>query len=191
MLKNSNQLPLSPADSLASRSVTQDEEAQRETTAISGRRCYESSGLSVHDSSWQRMFTASLLLSKGWFSKLSTLTWKTRVTKLPQRLYFRLLPSVPHIEGIGSGFVPTPDTTGGAPNLNSNKHNGPKSLIEYVQLLPTLTTSDATGKCPPAHHETRGHHLKDVIGGKLNPEWAEWFMGFPDGWTDLEGLETQ
>lgn len=24
-------------------------------------------------------------------------------------------------------------------------------------------------------------------GGKLNPRWVEWLMGFPDGWTDLGG----
>jgi hypothetical protein len=24
-------------------------------------------------------------------------------------------------------------------------------------------------------------------GGKLNPMWVEWLMGFPTGWTDLEG----
>jgi len=28
-------------------------------------------------------------------------------------------------------------------------------------------------------------------GGKLNPTWVEWLMGFPLGWTDLEDLETQ
>ena len=26
--------------------------------------------------------------------------------------------------------------------------------------------------------------------GKLNPEWVEWLMGFPAGWTDLEHSET-
>jgi hypothetical protein len=25
-----------------------------------------------------------------------------------------------------------------------------------------------------------------LIGGKLNPTWVEWLMGFPLGWTDLE-----
>ena len=25
-----------------------------------------------------------------------------------------------------------------------------------------------------------------LIGGKLNPMWVEWLMGFPIGWTDLE-----
>jgi hypothetical protein len=28
-------------------------------------------------------------------------------------------------------------------------------------------------------------------GGKLNPRWVEWLMGFPLGWTDLEDSETQ
>ena len=27
-------------------------------------------------------------------------------------------------------------------------------------------------------------------GGKLNPTWVEWLMGFPLGWTDLEHSET-
>jgi hypothetical protein len=28
------------------------------------------------------------------------------------------------------------------------------------------------------------------IGGKLNPTWVEWLMGWPLGWTDLNPLET-
>jgi hypothetical protein len=27
-------------------------------------------------------------------------------------------------------------------------------------------------------------------GGKLNPMWVEWLMGFPTGWTDLKDSET-
>jgi hypothetical protein len=27
--------------------------------------------------------------------------------------------------------------------------------------------------------------------GKLNPQWVEWLMGYPVGWTDLKGSETQ
>ena len=30
-----------------------------------------------------------------------------------------------------------------------------------------------------------------AIGGKLNPTWVEWLMGFPTGWTDLEDSATQ
>ena len=29
-----------------------------------------------------------------------------------------------------------------------------------------------------------------VSHGQLNPEWVEWLMGFPAGWTDLEASET-
>lgn len=32
--------------------------------------------------------------------------------------------------------------------------------------------------------------LSDHVGGALNPEWVEWLMGFPVGWTDLEHLGT-
>ena len=24
------------------------------------------------------------------------------------------------------------------------------------------------------------------ISGSLNPQWVEWLMGYPEGWTDLE-----
>ena len=32
--------------------------------------------------------------------------------------------------------------------------------------------------------------LGDAVGGRLNPMWVEWLMGFPLGWTDLEDSET-
>jgi hypothetical protein len=28
-----------------------------------------------------------------------------------------------------------------------------------------------------------------ATGGKLNPTWVEWLMGWPIGWTDLKPLE--
>ncbi len=31
--------------------------------------------------------------------------------------------------------------------------------------------------------------LEQGIGGKLNPMWVEWLMGWPLGWTDLKPLE--
>jgi DNA (cytosine-5)-methyltransferase 1 len=49
-------------------------------------------------------------------------------------------------------------------------------------LLPTLTVCgnyNRKGASP-----TSGDGLATVLGGTLNPEWAEWFMGFPQGWTD-------
>ena len=38
--------------------------------------------------------------------------------------------------------------------------------------------------------EKRGVNLEFLTGGKLNPTWAEWLMGWPLGWTELKPLET-
>lgn len=32
------------------------------------------------------------------------------------------------------------------------------------------------------------HAVMALDGGHLNPEWAEWLMGWPIGWTDLRPL---
>jgi len=59
-------------------------------------------------------------------------------------------------------------------------------------LWPTPTVSpgrNATSgrKLDSKHHS--GTTLYDIAyqeGGKLNPNWVEWLMGYPPGWTDLE-----
>ena len=37
--------------------------------------------------------------------------------------------------------------------------------------------------------KTSGDGLATQVGGKLNPTWVEWLMGWPLGWTDLKPLE--
>ena len=49
--------------------------------------------------------------------------------------------------------------------------------------LPTPTASDAQGGL--GGKRGGGPNLKTVAGGKLNPRWVEWLMGFPVGWTSL------
>ena len=48
----------------------------------------------------------------------------------------------------------------------------------------TLTASDAKGTTGRGQR-----NLRREVGGQLNPTWCEWFMGFPDGWTELGHLE--
>jgi len=173
----------------------QEEEKLREITVTSGRKCSESYPFRDRLTFWQRTFMDSLLLTEEWSSPLSTLTWRQNSTKLVRQLYFRLLPSVPHIEGIGSGFVPTPDSTGGAPKKNSNKRNGPKSLIEYARMAPTPTARLGSPRGAQGKRYTdpkRSNDLDDYVAhlgdtGSLNPTWVEWLQGLPLGWTDLEG----
>ena len=52
---------------------------------------------------------------------------------------------------------------------------------------PTLKARDGRGgQGKNARHSP---DLSTVIGGPLSPMWAEWYMGFPIGWTGLELLE--
>jgi hypothetical protein len=55
--------------------------------------------------------------------------------------------------------------------------------------LPTPTESDALGG-PGSSGRDGGPNLRTEVGGQLNPTWVEWLMGFPEGWTDLEGSVT-
>ena len=49
-------------------------------------------------------------------------------------------------------------------------------------MLSTLTARDAKGPAPK--HTKGGRDLATDIGGHLNPEWCEEFMGFPAGHTE-------
>ncbi len=64
------------------------------------------------------------------------------------------------------------------------------------RLLPTpnaqahKSPTTPEGQARRERESSRGHALQDVIGGQLNPTWVEWLIGFPLGWTDLEGSGT-
>jgi hypothetical protein len=56
-------------------------------------------------------------------------------------------------------------------------------------LWPTPTTQDASNNGGRAQHRWNSKPLNAAVGGKLNPTWVEWLMGFPLGWTDLDPSE--
>jgi hypothetical protein len=58
---------------------------------------------------------------------------------------------------------------------------------ENRQLWPTPTSRmhKDNGKSP-SELNRNSETLAMKAGGQLNPQWVEWLMGFPDGWTDLE-----
>ena len=68
---------------------------------------------------------------------------------------------------------------------------------EYRRNTPTLT-AQVNWSTPVAndtsHRKSKyaqgGIALSTQAGGKLNPTWVEWLMGWPLGWTDLKPLET-
>jgi len=71
------------------------------------------------------------------------------------------------------------------------ERGGHRSNLEEVvacRMFPTPTKSDGMGG-PGCSGRDGGENLRTAIGGKLNPEWVEWLMGWPIGLTDLKPLE--
>jgi len=56
-------------------------------------------------------------------------------------------------------------------------------------MLPTPTAHNSKEGAYPAEFTRRTPTLATHAGGKLNPMWTEWLMGWPLGWTDLKPLE--
>ena len=194
------------------------------TTAHSGRRCID-----LYARHSQLGFLVRTLLgSSVWNSTICFLTWETRATQR-KSLIFRCVPSMPDIDDIACGLLPTVTTDSAK---NRTKKYSQRGTPLPLALMPTLQASDAgAGSREP--DGKRGANLKDMTGkhaekwaqllptadanswkggvrgngtgkplqlsnahpgiceegqprGPLNPTWLEWFMGFPEGWTELE-----
>ena len=73
-------------------------------------------------------------------------------------------------------------------NGNSSHSLG---LADAVKMWPTPQARDYKGSSGRSLKGTETDLPTAVgSGGKLNPTWVEWLMGFPLGWTDLEDSET-
>lgn len=72
------------------------------------------------------------------------------------------------------------------------EHHPNSNLAEQVavrELFPTPTCQDSKNNGSPSQQNRNSKPLNAAIGGALNPQWVEWLMGWPIGWTDLEPLE--
>lgn len=58
------------------------------------------------------------------------------------------------------------------------------SANESGYWLPTPTAHNAKEGNYPAERNRNTPTLAAVLGGKINPEFTEWMMGWPIGWTD-------
>jgi len=70
----------------------------------------------------------------------------------------------------------------------------PQKISEHVTcakdcgLLPTLTVKGNYNR--KGASKKSGNGLATVVGGPLNPDWCEWVMGFPIGWSASAPLAT-
>ena len=95
--------------------------------------------------------------------------------------------------------LPTPTCNPHMPNKNANT-TGLKNLVEVAQgkwehlmpqkMFPTPTCHNAKEGAYPSELTRNTPTLATHAGGKLNPMWVEWLMGWPLGWTDLKPLVT-
>jgi hypothetical protein len=58
-----------------------------------------------------------------------------------------------------------------------------------VKRFPTPAARDWKDGNYPSERKRHTPPLAVHAGGTLNPEWVEWLMGWPIGWTDLKPLE--
>ena len=197
------QLTLFPADSHASHLVLPGSEEARKMTATSGLRCLELYRKSGPLGSLVRM----LVGSSEWVSTRRYLTWKPQATK-QGRLYFRLVPLTPPTDVIDARLWPTQNRCKASMDVNltlsGDGREKSNKLGWAVSMWPTPSATDA-GRTKINPHMTKNGTVRHIgkTGGKsyarldqvvalqekesgtLNPDWVEWLMAFPPGWTDI------
>ena len=184
--------------------VSPDNKKGQTITATSGRKCAELLPMLSLDGSLERMSLA--LFQTPWASTAVSLIWRHSVTA-SNRSLFRLVPLTPRTDETVSGFWHTPtahmvkeggypaEYTRKTPTLSAEANAG-----SPARLWPTPNASDNrdSGNLSMPSIQRRqkiGKQLTlsmvaDPNSGSLNPQWVEWLMGFPEGWTDLEHSET-
>jgi len=59
---------------------------------------------------------------------------------------------------------------------------------KYGNIFPTPTVNDSKKTGSASQKERNSQALNVVVNGLLNPDWVEWLMGWPIGWSDLKPL---
>lgn len=89
-------------------------------------------------------------------------------------------------------MFPTPVVPNGGRqhNLDNLTLEG-NTLEESVKFATPQARDYRTGSAKrweDARKGIKSCNLNDQVGGKLNPDWVDWLMGFPIGWADLKPL---
>lgn len=169
------QLTLYPADSPASRFPWPESSEGRQTRGFYGLKCSALSGSLGRIASSVRTYLESSRLPPGRWSRIwsaSAITSSCLILKL-------------RLSELGTG--------------------GQDAFLWGSTIYPTLKASDSKGTGPmgsrSAEHDLERKNLRGCVlyatpcrgdatgtdvNGQLNPEWAEWLMGFPVGWSELE-----
>ena len=69
------------------------------------------------------------------------------------------------------------------------EHSTLREQVVYPKpekMWPTPTVNDSKNNGGPSQHRRTTIALNAKVGGALNPQWVEWLIGYPIGWTDLK-----
>ena len=200
-------------DSPANQCQSQEKEKEQMTTAISGQKCLDSLGRSNPNSLLGRMCKELLTSKTAWYSDRCKTTWKVKVSKSNVSL-FQLQASVLGTKDIESGsLLPTPTQDSASERTKKYKQGG-TPLPLAIKMYPTPTrVCEEGGEQSHMVERTKsggfvsrrkgsgityGAKLSDAMlylekkpGGKLNPTFTEFLMGFPMNWTKTEPTESK
>ena len=183
--------------SRANRSRSQERGAEPTTSATCGPTPSVSFARWSPDS---RCWKTSQGLFELTISAKSSETWQTRGSMRSGKLYprprserrtFASDSGSPHVCEFPTPTAGDSKASGSAAySTASGRHSG-TTLTDAVVRLPTPQARDWKG---PSGRSQKGteRDLPSVVagGGKLNPRWVEWLMGWPIGWVSFERLET-
>ena len=182
-----------------------------ELSVESGADCGESTpgSFARYDRATASWKTAQCLLLGGLES--FSVTWPRSGMMRRGRCY-PLAIAAHRMNGSGCGSsqkIPTPTVHGNYNRKGLSKNSG-DGLATFVKKFPTPCRSDYKGAGKTGtfrdrldYAAERGRTKSNVYptprtngqigagnGGKLNPDWVEWLMGWPIGWTASKPLET-
>lgn len=95
--------------------------------------------------------------------------------------------SLDSLHSLTKAMFPTPKGSPSCPDyarMNREGSGGDDLATAVGRMLQTPAARDIRSG---AGQQDNGHtpQLPEVMGGQLNPDWVEWLMGFPVGWTDI------
>ena len=195
-------------DSHANHSVLREREEEQTMIATSGMKLLGLLGSANQGGLLEKMLKELLTSKTAWSSDRCKMIWKKRVSK-SNVLLFQLQASVRGIKGNESGLLlPTPTQDSASERTKKYKQGG-TPLPLAVKMYPTPSASCQMDVVAPPESVQQnskgwsvtrvgtgtkfGAKLNDVVnklhGGKLNPEFVEFLMGYPHQWTKIEPTE--
>jgi hypothetical protein len=203
-------------DSHVNRSQLQEKEKEQMTTATSGMKLLESLESVSRSGSLAKMLKVLLTSKKAWYSDRCKTIWKKKVSKsnvLLFQLQALVLGTKEKESGLSDIMYPTPTQDSASERTKKYKQGG-TPLPLAVKMYPTPSASCQMDVVAPPEtvkqnskgwSVTRvgtgtkfGAKLNDVVnkinnkhGGKLNPTFVEFLMGYPMDWTKIEPTESK